>query len=312
MVLNVDEIAKGFGLAVEAGEFAARNKHMQRKFVDVLKYTLLGMSLTYIAMHVLVFFPLLLLRAGNSLLSVLLRYDGSQASVSLLSTTQAVDHFFDSLPLVGLDLVIHAKPELFAGVFYAALAEIDPKYAQTLQTWPPRKHRWARIKFTVQRTLKRYAMTQAAVLLGRLPVVGWLVVPIGTVTMMAKFVGYPASGAIVLVSVLAPGSRHTTLFMFKSIMAVRDFSRDLLKPYFTALGAKPKLQMRFYKTYESMLVGFIMAFYFFVQLSWIGPAFFVLAQAAIAVFIARAVPMPPPYTEGAKWDVPDKQRAKAE
>ncbi|KAJ1937008.1 hypothetical protein FBU59_004881 [Linderina macrospora] len=100
--------------------------------------------------------------------------------------------------------------------------------------------------------------------------------------------------------------------MFKSVMAVRDFSRDLLKPYFTTLGAKPKLQMQFYKTYESVLVGFILAFYFFAQMSWIGPAFFVLAQAAIAVFIAKVVPMPPPYTEGAVWVVPEKQRAKAE
>ncbi|KAJ1934140.1 hypothetical protein FBU59_005796, partial [Linderina macrospora] len=230
MVLNVDEISRGFGLAIEAADFAARNKHMQRKFVDVLKYTVLGMAITYIAMHILVFFPLLVLRASNSILSSLLRYDGSQASVSLLSTTQAVDHFFDSLPLVGLDLLIHAKPDMFAGVFFASLAEIDQEYSKALQTWPPRKHRWARIKFTVQRTLKRYAMTQVAVLLGRLPLVGWLVVPVGTVTMMAKFVGYPASGVIVLVSVLAPGSKHTTIFMFKSVMAVRDFSRDLLKP----------------------------------------------------------------------------------
>ncbi|KAJ1956065.1 hypothetical protein GGI12_005404 [Dipsacomyces acuminosporus] len=120
---------------------------------------------------------------------------------------------------------------------------------------------------------------------------------------MAKFVGYPVSGGIVLLSVVAPGSKRTTFFLFKSLMAMSDFTRDLLKPYFSHLGMKPKEQIAFYKAYESVLVGFITSFYIFVQLPWVGPAFYILAQAAVALFIARLTPAPPLYKPGAVYKV---------
>ncbi|KAJ1781366.1 hypothetical protein LPJ62_005854, partial [Coemansia sp. RSA 2167] len=74
-------------------------------------------------------------------------------------------------------------------------------------------------------------------------------------------------------------------------------------PYFSHLGAKPKQQVAFYRANESTMIGFILAFYFFVQLSWVGPAFFILAQAAIALFISRQTLRPPMYTPGAKWQI---------
>ncbi|KAI8323501.1 hypothetical protein GQ54DRAFT_316630 [Martensiomyces pterosporus] len=268
------------------------------------------MTLAYTLLHILVFFPLFLLRTGNSVTAALFRYDASQSTLALMSTSDAVSHFFNSLPLLGLDLVIHVKPEQFESIFFAMLDEISPEYSVALRSWPPKKHHWARIKFTVQRIVKRYLMTLGVSYLSRIPLVGWLVVPVGTVAMMAKFVGYPVSGGIVLLSVIAPGSKQSTLFLFKSLLAMRDFSRDLLKPYFTYLGMKPKQQLAFYRAQESVMVGFITAFYFFVQLSWVGPAFYILAQAAIALFIVRQTPCPPMYTPGAKWETPEPAKDK--
>ncbi|KAI9499966.1 hypothetical protein BX070DRAFT_81285 [Coemansia spiralis] len=302
MVLNAHDFGHGVALAVEAAQFAANHRRVQKKFLNVLKVTVVGMAAAYAIIYVLVFFPLLLLQTGNMMLATFLQYDSAQTTLSLLSTRGAVEHFLSTLPLLGLDIIVHARPSLFSDVFFTMLGEVDPEYARILKAWPPRKFRWAKIKFTVQRLAKRYMMTLLASYLSRIPLVGWMVVPLGSLTMMAKFVGYPVAGSIALLLVVSPGSRHSTIFIFKSLLAMKDFSSDLLRPYFAHLGAKPEQQVVFYKQNESSIVGFILAFYFFVQLSWVGPAFFILAQAAIALFISRQTVRPPEYTSGATWE----------
>ncbi|KAJ2581770.1 hypothetical protein GGH95_001901 [Coemansia sp. RSA 1836] len=301
MVLNSRQVVQGMALAYEATEFAARNKRVQARAFRVLKFTVAGMLLANILIYGLVFFPLFILRMGNYAISTLFRYDSAESTLALLKTRDAVDHFMSALPLLGLDILAHAKPSLFEDIFFGMLEEVDPEYSRVLLKWPARKFHWARVKFTAQRLCKRYAMTLVASFLARLPYIGWLVMPVGALTMMARFVGYPASLAIVSVSVVAPGSKRTTMFLFKSLLAMNDFSRDLLRPYFSHLGAKPKQQVEFYHAHESLIIGFILAFYFFVQLSWVGPAFYVLAQAAIALFIAKYTARPPAYTPGAQW-----------
>ncbi|KAJ2740648.1 hypothetical protein GGI20_005698 [Coemansia sp. BCRC 34301] len=308
MVLNARQVGQGMALAYEAAEFAARNKRVQARAYRVLKLTVAGMLLANIVIYGLVFFPLFILRTANLVMSTLLRYDSAQSTLALLSTRDAVDHFMSTLPLLGLDILVHAKPALFEEVFFAMLDEVDPEYSRVLTKWPARKFHWARVKFTAQRLLKRYVMTLVASYMARLPYVGWLVMPVGALTMMARFVGYPASIAIASLSVVAPGSKRLTLFWFKSLLAMSDFSRDLLKPFFSHLGAEPKQQVEFYRTYESPIIGFIVAFYFFVQLSWVGPAFYILAQAAVALFIARYTERPPVYTRGAQWALTTKTK----
>ncbi|KAJ2724591.1 hypothetical protein GGI07_001844 [Coemansia sp. Benny D115] len=303
MVLNAGELAKGMSLAYEAAQFAAKHKRVQKKFVSVLKFTMLFMAIAYALIYGLVFFPLFLLRGGNRILSTLLQYDHTQSALALLSTRDAVDHFLGTLPLLGLDLIVHVKAGMFEDIFFTMLEEIDPEYARALKTWPPRKFRWAKIKFAAKRLAKRYFMTLVASYLSQLPLVGWLVVPVGALTMMGKFVGYPVSAGIILATVVSPGSRRSTMFIFKSLLAMGDFSRDLMRPYFSHLGAKPKQQVAFYRANESMVIGFILAYYFFVQLSWVGPAFYILAQAAIAMFISRQTARPPNYTPGATWEL---------
>ncbi|KAJ2846067.1 hypothetical protein J3B02_004506, partial [Coemansia erecta] len=296
MVLNAGEIAHGATLAVEAAQFVIRHKRVQKKFVSVLKVTVIGMVLAYALIYVLLVLPLFIVRNGNYILATLLQYDATSSTFALLSTRDAVDHFLSTLPLLGLDIMVHVRPNMFEDIFFTMLEEVDPEYAKALKSWPPRKFCWEKVKFAARRLAKRYFMTLVASYLSRLPVVGWMVVPLGALTMMAKFVGYPLSGAIVLATVISPGSRKSTMFIFKSLLAMSDFSRDLMRPYFSHLGAKPKQQIQFYKTNESTVVGFILAYYLFVQLSWIGPAFYILAQAAIAMFISRQTVRPPPYT----------------
>ncbi|KAJ1883569.1 hypothetical protein H4R99_000471 [Coemansia sp. RSA 1722] len=303
MVLNASEIAHGAMLAVEAAQFAVRHKRVQKKFVQVLKVTVIGMAIAYVLIYVLLILPLFIVRNGNYVLATLLQYDHTSSTVALLSTRDAVDHFLSTLPLLGLDIMVLVRPSMFEEIFFTMLEEIDPEYATVLKSWPPRKFRWEKIKFAVQRLAKRYFMTLVASYLSRLPVVGWMVFPIGALTMMAKFVGYPISGAIILATVVSPGSRKSTMFIFKSLLAMGEFSRDLMRPFFSHLGAKPKQQVKFYKTNESTVIGFILAYYFFVQMSWIGPAFYILAQAAIAMFISRQTVRPPPYTPGAEWEL---------
>ncbi|KAJ2556423.1 hypothetical protein EV175_002017 [Coemansia sp. RSA 1933] len=302
MVLDTKKVLQGMGLALEATTFAANHRRVQKRFVKVLQVTVIGMVIAYGIIFALVFLPLLLLRAGNSVLATVVQYDASQTSLALLSTRDAVDHFLGTLPLLGLDLITHIRPLLFSDIFFTMLDEVDPEYARALRTWPPKKFRWAKIKFAVQRLVKRYAMTLVASHLSRLPLVGWLVMPVGSLMLMARFVDYPAASAIALLSVVAPGSKHSTVFIFKSLMAMKDFSGDLLKPFFTQMGAKPKQQVAFYKQHESSIVGFILAFYFFVQLSWVGPAFYILAQAAVALFVSRMTPRPPEYASGVAWE----------
>ncbi|KAJ1666630.1 hypothetical protein IW140_002611 [Coemansia sp. RSA 1813] len=302
MVLDTKKVLQGMGLALEAATFAANHRRVQKRFLKVLKVTVIGMAIAYGIIYALVFLPLLLLRAGNSVLATLLQYDAAQTTLALLSTRDAVDHFLGTLPLLGLDLITHIRPSLFSEIFFTMLDEVDPEYARALRTWPPKKFRWAKIKFAVQRLARRYAMMLVASYLSRTPLVGWLVMPIGSLMMMARFVGYPVASAIAFLSVVAPGSKHSAVFFFKSLLAMNDFSGDLLKPYFTQMGAKPKQQVAFYKQYESSIVGFILSFYFFVQLSWVGPAFYILAQAAIALFISRMTPRPPEYTAGVVWE----------
>ncbi|KAJ2400881.1 hypothetical protein GGI23_001755 [Coemansia sp. RSA 2559] len=302
MVLDTKKVFQGMEFALEATTFAASHQRVQKRFLKALKVTVIGMAIAYGIIYALVFLPLALLRAGNSMMSTLLQYDSSQTTLALLSTRDAMDHFLGALPLLGLDLITHIRPSLFSDIFFTMLDEVDPEYARALRTWPPKKFRWAKIKFAVQRLGKRYAMMLAASYLSRTPLVGWLVMPVGSLVMMARFIDYPAASAIALLSVVAPGSKHLAGFIFKSLLAMKDFSGDLLKPYFTQMGAKPKQQAAFYKQHESSIVGFILAFYFFVQLSWVGPAFYILAQAAIALFISKMTPRPPVYSAGVAWE----------
>ncbi|KAJ2874173.1 hypothetical protein GGH93_002615 [Coemansia aciculifera] len=310
MVLNTGQVVQGMTLAYEATEFAARNKRVQTRAYRVLKFTVAGMVIANTVIYSLVLFPLFILRTANYGISILLRYDSAQSTLALLSSRDAVNHFLSTLPLLGLDILVHVKPSLFEDIFFGMLDEVDPEYSRVLQKWPRRKFHWAKIQYTVQRLFKRYTMTLVASYLSRLPYVGWLVMPIGALTMMARFVGYPVSVAIISMSVVAPGSKRSTFFMFKSLLAMSDFSRDLLKPFFSHVGAKPKQQVEFYRAYESLLIGFILAFYFFVQLSWVGPAFYILAQAAMALFIARHTARPPVYTHGAQWELVSKHKTK--
>ncbi|KAJ1901591.1 hypothetical protein LPJ66_000676 [Kickxella alabastrina] len=303
MVLNAGELVHGMTLAYKATRFASKHQRVQKKFLNVLKVTVLLMVLAYALIYILIFFPLALLRTGAQITATLFRYDSQQSTLALLSTRQAVDHFLTTLPLLGLDIIIHARPQMFEDIFFTMLEEADPEYARVLKTWPPRKFHWAKIKFTAQRLGKRYLMTLAASYLGKLPLIGWLVVPLGALSMMSRFVGYPIAGAIILATVASPGSKHSTLFIFKSLLAMSDFSRDLLRPYFSHLGAKPEQQIKFYRARESTVIGFILAFYFFVQMSWVGPAFYILAQAAVALFISEQTVRPPLYTPGAEWEL---------
>ncbi|KAJ2713873.1 hypothetical protein H4R19_002033 [Coemansia spiralis] len=307
MVLNLEEVSEGLGLAVQAATFAVQHKRVQRKFVDALKVTVLGMGVAYALIYVVVFFPLLVLRTGSSVVGAVLGYDTTQSTLALIGTGDAVEHFMSTLPLLGLDVVIHLRPALFEGVFFAMLDEADPEYAAALRSWPRQKFHWARIKYSVQRLAKRYLMVLGASAVSRIPYVGWLAVPAGSIVMMARFVGYPAAGAIAAVAAIAPDSRRSTMFVFKSLLAMSGFSRDLLRPYFAHLGAKPKQQVAFYRANESLLVGFVLAFYFFVQLAWVGPAFFILAQAAAALFVARHTERPPTYAQGATWTFAARQ-----
>ncbi|KAJ2780394.1 hypothetical protein H4R18_003475 [Coemansia javaensis] len=306
MVLNAGEVARGLALALEAAAFAARNRRVQRRFVDALKVTAVGMGAAHALVFVAVFLPLALLQAGNRVSAAALGHDPAQNALALLSTRQAMDHFLSTLPLLALDIVVHVRPGVFSGVFFAALDEADPEYAAALRSWPRRRFRWARIRYAAQRLAKRYLMTLAAAVLGRVPYVGWLVAPAGSVAMMARFVGVPAAGAVAALAAVSRDSRRTALFVFKSLLASRGLARDLLRPYFAHLGAKPEQQAAFYRANESALVGFILAFYLVVQLSWIGPAFFILAQAAAALFVARRTARPPPYTPGAAWEFADR------
>ncbi|KAJ1952710.1 hypothetical protein GGI12_006177, partial [Dipsacomyces acuminosporus] len=161
MVLKAGEISKGVELAFEATQFAAQHKRVQTKFLDALKYTVVGMAVVHIVLYILVFFPLFLLQAGNHAMAAVLRYDASQTALALVSTSDAVSHFLDSLPLLAVDLITHIKPGSFEAIFFAMLDEISPDYAKTLRSWPPKKHHWSRIKFTMKRILKRYLMTLA-------------------------------------------------------------------------------------------------------------------------------------------------------
>ncbi|KAJ1727411.1 hypothetical protein LPJ61_004583 [Coemansia biformis] len=307
MVLNLGEFSQGLGLAIQAAKFAAQHKRVQSKFVDALVITTLGMVIACALIYALVYFPLVVLRVINSVLAKLFRYDATASTLALLSTSDAVEHFMSTLPLLGLDIIILVRPEAFEGVFFAMLDEIDPEYAAALRSWPRRELRWARIKYAAQRLSKRYLMMLAASVASHAPYVGWLVVPIGAIKLMARFVGYPVAGAIAAAAVIAPDSKRSTLFVLKSLLAMSDFSRALLKPYFSHLGAKPKQQVAFYRANESMLVGFILAYYFFVQLSWVGPAFFILARAAVALFLVRQTDRPPKYTQGAVWEFAARQ-----
>ncbi|KAJ2656132.1 hypothetical protein IWW48_005182 [Coemansia sp. RSA 1200] len=302
MVLDTGKMLQGMVLALEAAKFTAKNRQMQEKFFKALQVTIIGMVIGYGATAVLVSLPLLLLRVGNNVLALVLQYDATETTVALISFREAADRFLNTLPLFWLDVIAHVRPSLFSGIFFAMLDEIDPEYAKALLTWPSKKFRWAKIKFAAQRLAKRYAMMLVASYLSRLPLVGWMVMPVGSLMLMARFVGYPVATAVALLSVVAPGSRHTTAFIFKSLLAMKDFSGDLLKPYFTQMGVKPKQRAAFYKQYESSIVGFILSFYFFVQLSWVGPAFYILSQAAIAMFISRVIPRPPKYTPGDTWE----------
>ncbi|KAJ2900126.1 hypothetical protein IWW38_000666 [Coemansia aciculifera] len=305
MPLNSKQVVQGLALAYEASDFAARNKRVQARALRVLKFTVVGMLVANLLIHVLVFFPLLILRLANYLVTTMFfSYDeAGQNALALLRTRDAVNHFMSTLPLLGLDILVHVKPTLFDDVFFGMLEEVDPEYARVLSKWPKRKFRWARLMFTAKRLAQRYAMTLVASYLSKLPFVGWLVVPVGALGLMAKFVGYPTAIALIAVSAAAPGTKRSTMFLFKSLLAMKDFSRDLLKPYFSHVGAEPKQQVEFYKAYESLLIGFILAFYFFVQLSWVGPAFYVLAQAAVALFIAKFTVKPPVYKSGIQWSL---------
>ncbi|KAJ2036919.1 hypothetical protein H4S03_003327 [Coemansia sp. S3946] len=198
MVLNTGQVLQGMALAYEATEFAARNKRVQVRAYRVLKYTLAGMVIANTLIYGLVIFPLFILRTANYGISILLRYDSAESTLALLSTRDAVNHFMSTLPLLGLDILVHARPSLFEDIFFGMLDEVDPEYSRVLQKWPRRKFHWARIQYTVQRLFKRYMMTLVASYLGRLPYVGWLVMPIGALTMMARFVGYPVSAAMAL------------------------------------------------------------------------------------------------------------------
>ncbi|KAJ1679161.1 hypothetical protein EV182_002609 [Spiromyces aspiralis] len=292
MVLRFKGVAEGAVLAVATVKRLVADRSIWLPMARTMGEALAVVYALYLVAHVFIYIPLYIVQSGSRVIAATLGYDAPTAETArrfgVPMTPRAILQWLaETVPFLALDLVVHLNPGMMEVVFFAALRAVDPIYTQVLLARPKKRHIVSELVFSLRRSMRRFGMALGVVVLGRLPVIGQLALPAANLYVFSKVVGYPAAAGMATVSLAMPAVRQWAMFAFQSVMAMSTFSRDVFKPYFRRVAMKPKDQVKWYKQHESELVGFLLPFYLLTETPWAGAIFYVLAQAAAALYIAQ-------------------------
>jgi hypothetical protein len=161
-------------------------------------------------------------------------------------------------------------------------------YAQRLSTCKPSR---SYIKLGVnycKRLSKKLVKGSLVYILISLPFVGKLILPGMLVMAISQIFPFNLSCVMGVLSVIFPYIKKlVTAFLFNCIFGIRTMNREVLEPYFCRVKMTPEEKIRWFKTYEPLLFGFMGLFYILFLQPWYGPLFFAIAQGAIPTLLVE-------------------------
>ncbi|KAJ1983911.1 hypothetical protein H4R33_004583 [Dimargaris cristalligena] len=286
-MLSWSQIRYGMQLGFEGGLLAVSEPKIRRWFVRTSAILVVTMLILQFLAQLLIHGPLAFLRALNWLTSSFAPYDAQRVHRTLLDARGSIDWALQTMPLTGVLLVRSVYAQPFDDMFMTVIRTHAPAYYTALVQWPHKTQWWPLVQHHVQRTWKRVKLAALMLVLLNIPVVGPYVPTLVNFKLMSGILGPNLAGAVALTAVFMPGTRGLSWTLFKAILACQQLNRELLDPYFTRLCIPPKARRAWFKERQSLLLGFVMGFYLLIRLPIIGPAFFVVAQAAMGYWIVH-------------------------
>ncbi|KAJ1918855.1 hypothetical protein IWQ60_007390 [Tieghemiomyces parasiticus] len=287
-MLSWSQIKYGCQLGLEGGLYAVSEPKIRKYFMRTSAILIAGMLVLHLLVQLLIHGPLTVLRLVNWTAGTLVaNYDYESVHQRLLDARQSVDWALRTFPLMGVLLVRTVYPRPFDRMFMTVIATQNPTYHQALSQWPHRTPFWPLLQHHLQRTWKRVRLAALMLVLLALPVVGRYVPALANFKLMAGVLGNNLAAAITALTLVLPWTRDLSWPLFKAMLAAQQLNRELLDPYFTRLQMTPKARKAWFKERQSLLLGFVAGFYLLIRLPIIGPAFFVVAQAAMGHWIVN-------------------------
>lgn len=222
-------------------------------------------------------------------------------SVSRYFTKDLDNMFLSSLEFID-NLYVSKHPEKKGHQFHPNLVALstEDKELRAATSTPPASLSGLKAKYTssqdfaafIKRHVVRTAYNIAIFLVGKLPVVGSVVLGLISFLNLNDKIGTVRSIAIFAIFQLIP--KHYSVLFLTTFWGSRSMVYDLLIPYFTRVRFTNREKETWIKSREGLLFGFGLCFYILVkQFPWVGLLTVGFAETSAAYLITKVTDPPP-------------------
>ncbi|PVV00166.1 hypothetical protein BB559_000063 [Furculomyces boomerangus] len=218
-----------------------------------------------------------------------LRLDISSSQISDLynDSFEHVNMFLETFHFFVMEMLSRVYEQPFESAFFETMDIFDPVYSKSVSNRKSTKSSFKELVFLVQYGVKRfiiYTLTFYAVLI---PFIGVLFVPISSLIITYNIYGYTLSILVSLLFLILPSTDSYRFPYLQYILNIREFSLNLLRPYYRRSTLDEKKQEALYTDNAVTILGFGTVFYLLGQIRFAGPGLYIFGQASISYLVAK-------------------------
>ncbi|KXN68630.1 hypothetical protein CONCODRAFT_79682 [Conidiobolus coronatus NRRL 28638] len=285
-MIELEKVGRGLNLAITGTKLALSTSKIQRYFYKSFLFLTTSIFLLYILFNSLLFSPLRILKFLNWIFSIFFSYNYETLNYTLDNWISSINIWLQGAPLSALFFIRFVYPYPLNNIFLVSLTSINEEFSNNLKTYPYYLQYWKELRLSLGRNFKRFALSQ-------IPHIGWLAIPYASISVTSQNFGYPIAVGLASLPLFMPSTKYWVLNLIKTYYGIRALSRELLEPYLGRMCFRFRDKRRFLRDRESELLGFSIIFYILINISFIGPIFFVIAQSAISVLLSETTEIPP-------------------
>jgi hypothetical protein len=292
-MIELEKVGRGLDLAITGTKLALSTPKIQRYFYKSFLFLTTSIFILYILFNSLLFSPLRILKFLNWLFSFFFRYNYETLNYTLDNWISSINIWLQGAPLSALFFIRFVYPYPLNNIFLVSLTSINEEFSTNLRTYPYYLQYWKELRLSLGRNFKRFGKFAIIGALSQIPHVGWLAIPYASISVTSQNFGYPVAVGLASLPLFMPGTKYWVLNLIKTYYGIRALSRELLEPYLGRMCFRFRDKRRFLRDRESELLGFSIIFYILINISFIGPIFFVIAQSAISALLSETTEIPP-------------------
>ncbi|OLY79770.1 hypothetical protein AYI68_g6151 [Smittium mucronatum] len=190
-------------------------------------------------------------------------------------------------PFFLLELYTRIQPSRFEDVFFSSMDYFDVSYSETLQNRRPTTSFWGELFFTFESSAKRVLLFKATNLFSIIPYVGVISFPISYFILLKDMIGIHLSALISLAILSFPIFDDYTAQPLLMILSFRELITNYMRPYMRRSLLSRNEQIQVFINNYLFFFGFSILFYLTSLIPLVGPIFYTIGFAAIALPIAK-------------------------